>query len=295
MDEKLLIKFGGELNQVDANTLINSLASILTIVNEVSVDVSPEHKIDIKINALEKGSFIVNLELITQLIDGAQTLITKNNLEILRDIVAIIGGLYGIRKFLKGKKPKEIKESEKSVILINSNYKNLTIEKNIYNYYHVNVNIGEALNNNFETLNNDPSVDRFQILTTSNDSIFEAAKEDFSELVSQEKFEEILPEEKIIKVRVFLHIFKIVFDFKYKWEFIYRADKINASMIDEDFFNKIDKGEKFSKGDTLEVELEINQIFDNAVNTYLNKSYKVLKVFSHIPRAEQQNLNFTND
>lgn len=290
MKEELLIKFDGELNQVDANTLISSLACVVTIVNEVSQEVSPEHKIDIKINAINKGSFIINLEFITQLLNDAQSLLTKDNIQVLGEIVGIIGGLLGLRKFLKGKKPKEVKESNQEVAITNSDGNHLTLQKNIYNIYNSNININEALNNNFESLTNDPSITKYKLLTKDNKSIFEADKKEFSELVYQEKIEEILPEEKIIKIRTFLHIFKIVFDNKYKWEFIYRGDKISAYVADDEFFNKIDKGEKFSKGDTLEVEIEITQSFDKGANTYLNKCYKVLKVFSHIPRTEQQKL-----
>ncbi|MHB8852377.1 MAG: hypothetical protein ACYC6P_03340 [Ignavibacteriaceae bacterium] len=62
MKEELLIKFDDELNQVDANTLINSLACVVTIVNEVTQELSPEHKIDIKINSINKGSFVINTD-----------------------------------------------------------------------------------------------------------------------------------------------------------------------------------------------------------------------------------------
>jgi len=71
--------------------------------------------------------------------------------------------------------------------------------------------------------------------------------------------------------------------------FIY--NKITAK-ISEDFFAKIDSGEKFAKGDSLEAEFEIRQEFDLAANTYINKGYKITKIINHIPRVEQSVLEF---
>jgi len=85
-------------------------------------------------------------------------------------------------------------------------------------------------------------------------------------------------------------IFKIVFDDKSKWDFIYRGNKINAKILDDMFYDKVDKGEKFSKGDSLEVDLEITQYFEESVNVFLNRSYTITKVHQHRPREKQLNL-----
>ena len=39
----------------------------------------------------------------------------------------------------------------------------------------------------------------------------------------------------------------------------------------------VSTAEKFSKGDTLVVELETTQVFDKAVQAYINKEYKIRK------------------
>ena len=48
---------------------------------------------------------------------------------------------------------------------------------------------------------------------------------------------------------------------------------ISAKIADPSFYELIDKGEAFAKGDILEVELQINQKFDESVNTFVTKSY----------------------
>ena len=89
-----------------------------------------------------------------------------------------------------------------------------------------------------------------------------------------------------------LNIVRLSFDKSQKWEFYYDGNKITAKINDVDFLLKIDSGETFAKGDSLEVELEILQEFDQTVNTYVNKSYKINRIIRHIPRPPQGKLDF---
>ena len=59
-----------------------------------------------------------------------------------------------------------------------------------------------------------------------------------------------------------------------------------------EFFELIDRGEAFAKGDVLEIELQISQKFDETVNTFITKSYQVNKIVRHLSRNEQQKINF---
>jgi hypothetical protein len=66
-------------------------------------------------------------------------------------------------------------------------------------------------------------------------------------------------------------------------------------MNDEAFLARIDRGERFAKGDILEVELQIDQVLDPNINTYINKGYQIVHVTAHVPRAEQGSLLFPTD
>ena len=50
----------------------------------------------------------------------------------------------------------------------------------------------------------------------------------------------------------------------------------------------------FRSGDKLVVNLEINQVFNEAANTFVNESYHIVKVVEHIPRiiSTQHTLDF---
>jgi hypothetical protein len=284
------IRFQGELNQVNADTFINSLASFVRVVQEVNQAHFREHEVDIRINALNKGSFQVELDLVAFSQDAISRLIDNVDLRVTSNLAKIVIGLYELRSFLRGRKPKDVNFIENRTEIVNQDESRELFSNRVYSLYNSNLNINEALNNNFEALNSDSSIAFFEILDKDNSSIFKADKQTFSELASQEKFDKLLPEEKLIRVRTSVHIFKIVFDDKSKWDFIYRGNKINAKILDDEFYDKVDKGEKFSKGDSLEVELEITQYYEESVNVFLNKNYTITKVHRHQPRENQLHL-----
>ena len=73
-------------------------------------------------------------------------------------------------------------------------------------------------------------------------------------------------------------------------DFIHDNRPITAYIADDGFWEMIDRGERFAKGDKLFVDLERSQEYDKSLDTFVDKSYKVLKVNQHIPRPEQPNL-----
>ena len=101
---------------------------------------------------------------------------------------------------------------------------------------------------------------------------------------------EIIIDEKSMIETVILHILRLSFEENIKWEFIYKGHKIPAKVKDDEFYKLINQGEQFAKGDALEVELQINQRFDESVNTFINVSYVVNRIIHHIKRNEQQGL-----
>jgi hypothetical protein len=93
--------------------------------------------------------------------------------------------------------------------------------------------------------------------------------------------------------RLKLPIFKPVLDkgSRHKWEFYYRGIKrISASIADESFLARVDNGERFGRGDTLDVDLEIGKQLDEKLHVLVNKSYKIIHVYDIHRREEQGDL-----
>src|SRR5215470_11751745 len=100
MQSEFTIKFDGQLNQVDVNTLTASLMSTSTILQEINKELTPENKIDIKIVALSKGSFDIKywIEGITPILPLLSTAIANDSLEYAKLVIEILKELFDLKK-----------------------------------------------------------------------------------------------------------------------------------------------------------------------------------------------------
>ena len=284
------IKFDGQTNQVDAQVLISSLIHTTTIIQELNKYLDSNKKIEIKVKALEKGSFLINLELIETALESLKTIFTKENIIVASSLITGLVALIQLKKHLKGKSPKEIKNENNKTIIINGDNNKLVIDSDIYKIYETNITISDALSQNFDTIDHDPAISAFEITDDNERPYVRVERSDFKDL--SQKTEIIDHNQKIIIENTRLNIVRLSFEEGLKWDFYYRGNKISAKITDPNFQKIIDNGESFAKGDILEVELQINQIFDDSVNTYINKSYHINRIIQHYNRNEQQKIDF---
>ncbi len=284
------IKFDGQQHQVDANVLISSLIHTTTIVQEVNKYLNSGKKIEIKVKALEKGSFLCHIELVETTLDSLKNLLTKDNIEVGAAIVATVVGLIELKKFLKGKNAKDVQTQGDKTKIVNKDGNIIIIENATFNIYEHSPVVKDALAQNFDVLNNDPAITGFEITDKSEKPLVRVEKSEFADLSQKsEEFEE--GERKLVEAAT-INVVRVSFEENLKWDFYYRGIKISAKIADPTFYELIDKGEAFAKGDVLEVELQTNQKFDESVNTFVTKSYQVNKIIRHLSRNEQQKINF---
>lgn len=283
------IKFDGEKHQIDANLLINNLIHTTSIIQELNRNLDSGKKIEIKIKALEKGSFLIHIDLIETLLDGLKNLLSKDNLETAAAIIGSFVGLIELKKFLKGKEPKSKENIGNKVKIENEKGDIIYVDNFVQNIYQNNTIIKDALSQSFETLENDNSITGYEVTDNNEKPLVRVEKMDF-EFMSL-KSDEILDGERITTIAATLNIIRISFEDKLKSDFYFKGNKISVKIDDFEFYERIDKGESFAKGDILEVELEIKQIFESSVNTFINKSYKVNRIIRHIGRNEQSKLD----
>lgn len=284
------IKFDGQQHQVDANVLVSSLIHTTTIVQEVNKYLNSGKKIEIKVKALEKGSFLCHIELIETTLDTLKNLLTKDNIEVGAAIVGTVVGLIELKKFLKGKKAKEVQQQGDKTKIVNKDGNVIIIENATFNIYEHSPVVKDALAQNFDVLNNDPAITGFEITDKNEKPLVRVDKSEFVDL--SQKSEEVEEGERKIVEAATVNVVRVSFEENLKWDFYYRGIKISAKIADPSFYVLIDKGEAFAKGDILEVELQINQKFDESVNTFVTKSYQVNKIVRHLSRNEQQKINF---
>lgn len=276
------IIFDSDKHEVDIETLIGCLMHTSNIIQEVNKSLETEKKIEVKIKALEKGSFEVHIELVEKLIES---LFSRDNITIASEIVAVVGGLYSFAKWLRGEKPQKIKPQNDGNIEITNNKGEITIIKgNVYNVYNENKNVRDSISKQFSVLEKSEGISGFkfeskEVETHISEKDFGAVATRLDTLDNEQKdpIKEILTDIKILIIRP-----SFVSDLK--WDFVYNGQKLSAKMEDEAIMDIINQGEEFSKGDYMLVDLEVIKYYDNELGVHLitKDSYKILRYKEHI-------------
>lgn len=282
--ETLTVKFDGQEHQVDVQTFAYSVLNFATVIKEANKKVTG-NPIEINIKAPEKGSVLVDL--VTK-VTSDPTLI--NGLSTGADVVTVVAGLYGVHKFISGRKIKETKKENSDIKIHLEDGSTMTVAEKVYNIYTTTPAIPNGISQHFSALSDDPAVAKFEVIR-NNEKIIQVDKEDYDRLAIKQQIDTENSRKLVESAE--LHIYKVVFDkTDRKWEFYYKGNRISASIADENFFKMIDGGEPFAKGDQLRVDLQINQVLDESVGVYVNQSYQVIKVNEHIKRSQPAELPF---
>lgn len=285
------IKFDGEKHQIDANVLINNLIHISNIIQELNRNLDSGKHIDIVIKSLDKGSFLVHVELMETVVESIKNIFTSENVFYSSALIAGLVGVIDLAKFLKKDKNPTITEIGDKVKLKDSSGNTIIVGSNIYNIYQNSPVIKEAISSNFRTLDSDPNITGFEITDKDENVLVEVDKSEFDDLASLSSIK-IQNDDRIISEKVHVVIIRPSFDENLKWDFLYRGNKKSAKINDPEFKLRIDKGEPFAKGDVLEIDLQITQSYDSTLDAYKDKSYQVNKIYDHIKRNEQSKLDF---
>ena len=274
-DAILKVKFDGQSHQIDANTLINFLIHYTSVINEANRLYGNGKEIDIKINALEKGSFIIDLSLAAK--NFLADIFRKENVSYLADLAAVIGGIFAVYKFKKGKPAK----TEDDIRAINVNVHN-EIRQTVVNIYNMPV-IREAISKSFENVSQDSSVEGVSFFS-GEDGQVGFGRDEFTDMIYNDfdKEENIPGQRVVVDDDAVLVIAKLSFEKGSMWSFNYRGFRINVPVKDNALMKMIDEGERFGKGDAIRVTLVINQAYNKELRSYENRSYRIEAFHEHI-------------
>jgi len=285
------LRYGGEPDNINALTFVKSLSAINTLVEEIHNHYNKlnntNNRVEVRVKAFNKGSFHVYLDLIETALNSLDP---GTLFAIACGIVPAMSKLFELISFLAGKEPKNVvvQNNVEKIVIINYLGDKETFDKHIYEMFKTNPTIQNSMRANFEILYNDDKIESFEILNKNNKLIYKSNRDEFGKLSNDIEYED--EKVRVIRELAILHICKLNFEKNYVWGFYYKGQKISAYLEDENFYKNIDQGEKFSKGDILQVEMIIHQEFDFVVNTFINKKFVIEKIIKHIPRTVQETL-----
>lgn len=282
IDEPLIVHLGGE-DTVDAILLTETINTFIKLVEKSRNEIAPDLGVQLKVKALKQGSFQIDFSAIFKAMS------TEEFSNFVTTATFIIGGVKGVFefvKFLKGKNPKSVKESENLVEVVNSEDQKTTINITTYNISANQLAVNDV-NKLFEKLENDSTRDSVTIKTKSEELYIN--KEDFKTLSKPIELTPLEIKDKLVtRNNVYLDIKKVDYSGKSQWEF-YFTGTIRAKIEDEDFLTKVVAGKlSFNSKDRLYVKIRLEQdLGDDKRIIPGSERYYIEKVIKKIDLVEQ--------
>lgn len=286
--ENLIIAYCGAAlknHEIDIEELAVSLTGIAGVLKQAGAIANKGQncKITVKVSSLEPGSF--ELHLVTEQIKEVLSFWGTNpNVIGLATLLSLLGftgtvsaGLIQFILKLKNSKVKKVEELPNNEIKItyidNSETKNITINKNVYNFYN-DIDLRTSLNKVLSPLKSN-GIDSLEIRDSSKNVKEEITKTDlqYFDINSQNDFLDA----NIIDM--WLSFLSISFKDGNKWRFAYGDSEFYATMEDEEFLNNVDNNSlSFSKSDAIKAQVKIEQyLTEKGIKT----EYKILKILEY--------------
>ncbi|MFH1221135.1 MAG: hypothetical protein V1694_11875 [Candidatus Eisenbacteria bacterium] len=289
-DTEFVVCFGGEPADLSASTLLPCLLSIAAIVEEINREIGDPQPMELRIRATRPGSFEVDL-LLGLAGAAASGLFGGDVSQRAKDIITLLGAILNIRKHLKKDPPAQTTETAGKVVIQNTQGSKITVDKRSFAIYVNNSTVNLQMDQAFQALDADPMVTRFEVTGSTDVPLFTVERDEFGQLTAGASLAET--PERIEIQQVALTIVKVSFDPKLKWEFVYLGNRVGAYMRDESFSAAVDRREvAFAKGDVLDVDLELHQVWDSELGAFINREYRVLKVRGHKKQGNQEKIPF---
>ncbi len=295
-DGTLKIKFQCPEHEIDGATFTEAFIGFSRLIWAVNDSLDTGHKVNVRIKATEPGSFVLNIELITGVLENIKNLFALSDAGTVTEVIAVVLGILKLSKEIGDKKAKTKAESEvvqqggTANIDIKGDGNVITLDQRTINIYTTNPDVRSGIRQIAQSVAKDPEIEGIEIQDKSDEALFVASSQDWQHILeSLPAVEE--PETRIMSRREKLAVIKPSFDPKYVWDFVYMGIKISARVEDQNFWQRVLTGqEQFGAGDLLDVEMDIAQILDPKIRAYVNKQYRVTKIHDHEKAPQGGNL-----
>ena len=253
---------------------------------------SSKTRIQVKVKSnLEAGSFKINFTIDQNIIDKISDLLTSQNVEAIlnaSELTAIIfgtagGGLWGLIKLLKNRKPTK-KYKKDNLIIIEIDDEIFETKEEVIRLYE-NWQLRHSLEQMISPLEKN-GIDLCLIKVENSEEFFDVKKEEI-EYFKCPPAKEVMIDEPV-RFNTNLNIISLSFKDKNKWYVNDGQSSFYSTIEDLDFLRRVDDNEEFRKGDILRVLIRREQYLNEEQK--LRTEYFIEEVIEHKKPYQQMSL-----
>ncbi len=301
-EENLTLVFDGsgvEKGEIDVQDLAPALLAIGDLIQSANKAINGDRaKISVRVRATAEGSFEVDLSLVQSLLETTKSLLdfassNKDGIAAANELADLIfkvviapvtvagGGLIALLKFLKGKKPEQIKEEKDGQITVHignnyfiTNKRTVQLAENLEVREHARKAVASLAKEGIDKIS----------IRRSGEETLNVNKDELGYFEVPQIEEKLEDEERSMT----LQIISLSFKEENKWKVTDGLEPFNVTIDDVDFLNKIAKNEiSFSKNDYLVCDVRERQY---QTLKGLRKERAIIKVKEHQPAPKQLKL-----
>lgn len=278
---------GVENGSIPVSDLAPSLLGLSEALGTVQEELFPDSpKVSLNIRATEKGSFIVDMTLLSNIIDKTINFLTGDGTSAVINLAEVVGAFVAAMKLVKaihGKKGAKKQVDGDKVKITYDDHTEINTTINQINIVQ-NINFRDGIQK-FATPVKKSDIDEIKFTEGQSEEKTIISKVDVDVFDTPEIGEKELD---TTTQEVFLNIVNVAFE-NGKWKFSNGATQFFAKILDNDFLKKVGENEiQFGSTDTLKVTLETKQTL--STNGKLHSEYTILKVSDHHKGSKQLDL-----
>lgn len=256
---------------------INMIAFSEFMVAAVKTTYGDSAEAKAEVAGFEHGSFSTSL--IFSVAGQAATVFTALSSE---QLWAVVKGAFSLWKHLKGSPPAAVQNNGNTCTVTNNSGQILQIRTDSFNLV-FNEKAVEPISRFVKAALEADGYEKLEINSESGEVITSVTKQEAIGFGSVGK-EFVLSDNTN---RMIVSIIAAVFQDGNKWRLSDGERSFNAAILDGDFLMLVNQGERFGKGDVLDVDMRVVQ---NSVGMKTNIERFVLKVHKHLMPQEQGSL-----
>ncbi len=288
----IIVRYDSELQSVEAGTLIKSLSSLLTVIDQVNIHLGAAYEVNPRLNVRLKAKLENFLDFTIEITTPGDISIDSlydDPMDYTDAVAGTFMELITLKNFLNGSNAKEIRNTDHGLGIKNADGDEIVVSANTYKLHKENAEISLALKTNFETLLDDATIKSFGLMEHNSGRSFTIEHEEFEPFARRIK--KIDKTHQIINIPYARLFLRVAVERNIRLIFFYEGNRLNnVRFTDDVFISDIENGRQIGNGDQLIVEMDCYQEYDDTVKTFLNKSFEILRVHEHVHKGKELRL-----
>lgn len=289
-EDTLIVHFGTDQPRVNAYTLATTLISIADAAKAANAAVNPGYEVEVVVEALGAGSFKATVRSVYR---GVSNLFSRDNL---KAIALGVVASFVYQHTLAPDQQVMVNVNEDEVIIEQGGNK-IIIPRAVHEALRQvdrDTAFRDSIYNVARAVEKDPDVRSIGFGSDSNEPVPPVQIPRDRLLALPKEADALEPEVREKEEVTNIEIVRAILErSRRRWEFVWHGVRISAPVTDAKFYDDFFAHRiKIAPGDSLNVRLRIKQRRSPDIGVYVNESYEVVEVLSHVPRPAQAGLYF---